>query len=100
MSLGDWLARRTPPPPEELRARIGKVLEATGDGDEPFPALASAAFEELDRARRSPGRVRESAFHLLSADALLTYACEAALDLPDPDTALRELVERAASSER
>jgi len=100
VSVGDWLDRRTPPPPQELRDRMSETLEATGDEDDAFPALASAALEELDRARRSPGRVRESAFHLLTADALLTYACEAALDLPDPDAALRDLVERAASTER
>lgn len=46
----------------------------------------------LDEARAKPGRVRESAFHLLAADALVTYACEAALDEADPSTALRTIL--------
>jgi hypothetical protein len=40
-----------------------------------------------------PGRVRENAFHLLAADALLTYACEAALESDDPEAALLRSLE-------
>jgi hypothetical protein len=36
--------------------------------------------------------VRESAFDLLTADALLTYACEAALEAEDPESTLQVLV--------
>jgi len=46
----------------------------------------------LDAARARPGRVRESAFRLLEADALLTYACEAALESGDPEAALRRIL--------
>ncbi|MDF2697623.1 MAG: hypothetical protein K0S65_6006, partial [Labilithrix sp.] len=38
------------------------------------------------------GRVRDSAFRLLEADALLTYACEAALERDDPETALQRIL--------
>ena len=51
--------------------------------------LLRGGLRELDRARTAPGRVRESAFHLLAADALLTYACEAALETGDPEAELR-----------
>lgn len=40
-----------------------------------------------------PGRVRESAFELLVADALVTYACEAALESDDAVKALGRLTE-------
>jgi len=43
---------------------------------------------------RTPGRVRESAFDLLAADALLTYACEAALESPDPEGVLGAILRR------
>ncbi len=52
-------------------------------------ALTEAGRRRLDDARARPGRVRASAFRLLEADALLTYACEAALESDDPATALR-----------
>ena len=50
-------------------------------------------MERLDQARARPGRVRESAFRLLEADALLTYACEAALETEGPDAALRRILQ-------
>jgi hypothetical protein len=45
----------------------------------------------LASALSKPGRVREAAFDLLTADALLTYACEAALEGEDPAAALARL---------
>jgi len=51
----------------------------------------------LARARRSPGKVRSSAWHLLAADALLTYACEAALEAAEPPRAFEEILRRAAA---
>jgi hypothetical protein len=47
---------------------------------------------QLDETRRRPGRVRESAFALLVADGLLTYACEAALESEDAEEALERLL--------
>ena len=43
-------------------------------------------------ASEEPGRVRASAFHLLTADALITYACEEALDAEDAETELAKLL--------
>jgi hypothetical protein len=48
--------------------------------------------DRLEAALARPGRVRESAFRLLEADALLTYACEAALEAEDPAGALRRIL--------
>jgi len=56
-------------------------------------ALAESARRALRAAAARPGRVRESAFDLLAADALLTYACEAALESEDPEGALDALLD-------
>jgi hypothetical protein len=104
-----WLQSRTPAPPTELRAAVDRAIGAAPGADDSAGGAAvdaEAATEAmstvamLDRATRlcldealaRPGRVRESAFALLAADALLTYACEAALDSDDPDRALRGLL--------
>jgi hypothetical protein len=50
------------------------------------------ASESLDAARANRGRVRESAFQLLTADALVTYACEAALEADDPVASLGQIL--------
>lgn len=55
--------------------------------------LLDAARDRLDAARARPGRIRTSALELLVADALLTYACEAALETEDPATALEAIAE-------
>lgn len=101
-----WLADRRPVPPRELSARMAAAVPRGGEEEaaSSAPALARGLTErglgELDEARRARGRVRESAYHLLTADALLTYACEAALDAPDPVAVLQGLVGRAASPDR
>jgi hypothetical protein len=86
---------RAPYPPPGLAQR----LRDDGDHGEgaPHRTLASAARTSLDRARARPGRVRESAFTLLEADALLTYACEAALDAENPEAAILDILAAASS---
>lgn len=74
-----WLDSRRPAPPGDLRDR----LHAGADARRP-ESLLDEGVEALGKARAATGRVRESAFHLLLADALLTYACEAALESQDP----------------
>lgn len=67
---------------------------ASGVGEGPAHAvLAESARVRLDAARLRPGRDRDAAFELLAADALLTYACEAALEADAPDEALSALIE-------
>lgn len=54
--------------------------------------LLDAASERLDAALARPERLRDSAFDLLAADALLTYACEGALESQEPMAALERLL--------
>jgi hypothetical protein len=83
-----WLAARRPPPPPDLASALGP---AVGNGTLP-EALTRATLERLGQARARLGRVRDSAFRLLEADALLTYACEAALESEDPKAALKRIL--------
>lgn len=89
-----WLAERRPSPPLELAEALGAAAgpEASDadsfDGEAAAARLLSEGVARLERAMADTGRVRESAFHLLAADALITYACEAALASEDPDAAL------------
>jgi len=101
---GAWLDGRRPPPPPDLDAELSRDFdpvprdaggrrEKTPGGDVLHEALLRAARARLDESRARPGRVRESAFVLLAADALITYACEAALESDDPEAALGRLFE-------
>lgn len=80
MTVGEWLAARTPPPPAPLRAHIEAAL---GDGlrddamKAPERCLAAAEAILAELVARADAR-RESALSLLAADALVTYAFEAA----------------------
>jgi hypothetical protein len=87
----EWLATREPPPPG-LAAR----LRREGHGGSLSEVFTSAACALLAEARARPGRVRESAFRLLEADALVTYACEAALDAEDPESAILDVLAATA----
>lgn len=95
--LASWLQGRQPRPPTAMK----EWLDAGFDGTRPlYRTLGDRGLEALDRARAAPGRVRDSALHLLTADALLTYACEAALEAPDPGAALWEILDDAAVDRR
>jgi hypothetical protein len=61
-------------------------------------ALGPAAGDLLKAAGAALGPDRNSAFSLLAADGLLTYACEVALDSGDPVMAMRRLLTDASSS--
>ena len=87
-ALSNWMAGRRPAPPADLAAAL-HVDDAGGAFD---VALSLAASTRLADARSRPGRVRASAFRLLEADALVTYACEAALETEDPEGALRRIL--------
>lgn len=102
----NWLDRRRPEAPRDLRERIGRAVAASTPRPEATPsgapegtaeahaeALRHAGASRLEAAVARPGRVRDSAFELLVADALITYACEAALEAEYPDEVLRRLVE-------
>lgn len=95
MDVGGFLALRRPAPPEALATWVGSLKLQGPAGD----ALLDGGMAELRRARSRPGRVRESAFSLLTADALLTWACEAALDAEDPEEAMAVILTRAGAPE-
>jgi hypothetical protein len=86
--VDEWVATREPSAPPSLGSRL------RGYPDEgPIEAvLAEAARERLAQALEHTGNVRERAFILLEADALLTYACEAALGADDPEAALHAIL--------
>ena len=75
--LADWLASRTPPPPPELAARI---KASVGDASCSRAALPGKLVEHSLHFLKSIGDARESADDLLTADALITYAMEAAAE--------------------
>ena len=95
--LERWLTTRRPRPPHELavtvRASLGDVGEIGGPREE---GLAVAGRACVDDARAHLGRVRESAFHLLAADALITYACEAALESDHSQASLSMILDVGA----
>lgn len=98
MTVGEWLATRTPAPPAPLAARVREALGSALALD--ASALPDVALGEAERllgallGDRAAGR--ERALDLLAADALVTYAFEAASDAPASierraDAAMRRL---------
>ena len=84
----DWVAARTPPAPNELKAWL-KIPE---DGADTVPkALLKVGLIRLEEAVVRPGRDREAAYQLLAADALITYSCEAASEAGDVRGVLLEV---------
>ena len=92
-AISDWLSTRRPEPPADL----AETLRLEGAEGSIEVALAAAAGTRLAEARARLGRVRASGFRLLEADALMTYACEAALETEDPEGALRRILASAGS---
>jgi hypothetical protein len=80
------MAGRRPTPPVDLAEAL------IFDGEPSADALSAEGRVRLAAAGAQLGRVRESAFRLLEADALITYACEAALEREDPEAALRRIL--------
>ena len=92
--LQAWIRTRSPAPPMEL----GPWVDGADRGPPSVDDLTRVGLRALDQARARPGRVRDSAFRLLAADALITYACEAALEEEDPDPVLCRILQQAAAS--
>ena len=76
-SLREWLASRKPEPPAQLSARLAEIV-----GEEAFDGASSAnvLIECGIQTLRSALSDRDGALDLLAADALITYAMEAAAD--------------------
>jgi hypothetical protein len=85
VTLGAWLRERSPAPPMRLLARVEESLENRLDGDAAAaPELCIAAAEQLlAELLARPTAGRESALDLLTVDALVTYALEAAASSPE-----------------
>lgn len=94
MTLGAWLRDRSPTPPARLLARVEESLGKRLEGDAAAaPELCIAAAERLlAELLARPTAGRESALDLLTVDALVTYALEAAASSAD---ALPELTTNA-----
>ena len=84
-----WLADRTPRPPDALELPVAPGQAPLAD------LLTEAGATALERALAGGGE-RGGAFDLLAADALITYACEAAASATDPEAELLGILERLA----
>jgi hypothetical protein len=84
MTLARWLDARRPVPPPALRARIDLALGDSLESDErdACEACLRAGERVVESLLRDNATTRESAIDLLAADALVTYAFEAASDRP------------------
>ena len=78
-AVEQWLAGRRPEPPAALRARLREVLSSGAVGRDAF---LRAGESLLARLLDEDCATRGSALDLLVADALVTYAFEAAADEP------------------
>lgn len=87
--LEAWLRSRTPRAPDRFLPHL--LREGSGSVD-PW-GLASRGETALRRALESPGRVRAAAFHLLVADAFITWACEAMAREAEVGSGLESLLE-------
>lgn len=76
-TLREWLATRKPEPPPQLSERLAEIV-----GDEAFNGASTAdvLIERGIQTLRSALSDRDGALDLLAADALITYAMEAAAD--------------------
>jgi hypothetical protein len=74
-----WLDGRRPAPPETLRQRLNRAVNAQlPTPGSPLPVyLAQLGQGLLDRVATHPNGGRELALDLLAADAFATYAFEA-----------------------
>ncbi|HEX6964574.1 MAG TPA: hypothetical protein VF166_02170 [Gemmatimonadaceae bacterium] len=85
MTVAEWLDSRTPPAPPRLHARLREALHPWAHADvADAPEYCLAAAEVILRhLLADESRDRARALDLLAADALVTYAFEAASDEPD-----------------
>ncbi|MEP6733433.1 MAG: hypothetical protein ABJE10_22505 [bacterium] len=84
MTVGEWLRTRAQQPPAALAARLDAVLgNSLSLSSERTPDVCLAAGEHLvAELLRNNSTSRDSALDLLTADALVTYAFEAASESP------------------
>ena len=81
--LKEWLASRTPPPQSRLSARLDTAVRDVAHNQEQVSqSLVEAACAVLRQTleQSNTGRNGTAALDLLAADALITYAVEAATE--------------------
>jgi hypothetical protein len=96
MNLQKWLVMRTPLPPESLTAAIRQAVHLSQQSSSAsiVQGAQSASLHLLRRSLERADDSRSEALHLLAADALMTYACEAACeDPPSLDQSAAEAME-------
>ena len=84
MILAAWLDARRPIPPAALRARIDAALgpDLLADAGDAAETLLTAGERLVRSLLVDDATSRDSAIDLLAADALVTYAFEAASERP------------------
>jgi hypothetical protein len=84
MTLQHWIERCDPEPPAALAQRMREAVSAmpVGPARSVPEAAVDAALLMLDSLLRDADSTRGGALRLLAADALMTYAFEAAADTP------------------
>jgi hypothetical protein len=93
-TLRAWLASRSPAPPAQLANRL---IEIAGADALDSPASANVLLERGIATLRSALSDRDGALDLLVADALITYAMEAAADdCATMDVTAAEAIQRIA----
>ena len=100
MILAAWLDARRPAPPAALRARIDAALGAALHAEtlDAAETLLTAGERLVRSLLIDDATSRESAIDLLAADALVTYAFEAASERPgDLSDRAAEAMERIAA---
>lgn len=81
---GQWMAAHSEQPPVALRSRLDALVNAPDapNGASVAHALLDAGKQLLGTILQSGSTQRDAALDLLTADALVTYAFEAAADDP------------------
>jgi hypothetical protein len=77
----EWLERREPPAPPRLFERMHAALEGSTHTAARLDAIFGEAALVCLRAALDKGDTRAAALDLLAADALFSYACEAAAEV-------------------
>ena len=82
MTVGDWLAQRTPVVPEALRQRVAFQLgdQRSAPAARASEACAAAGVRAVESLISTECAQRQHAIDLLAADALVTYAIESAAE--------------------
>lgn len=88
-TLRDWITSRQPSVPE---AFADYMQPAEPDAAAGVDALVAEAGRALGLALQGDARERRGAFDLLAADGFATWACEAALEQPDADKRLNDIL--------